>query len=218
MSDPRPGLVALLGSGETSPTGGRVFEEIARRIARPPRIAVLETPAGFELNSAQVAGRVADFVRLRLQNYSPDVVTIPARKRNTAFSPDDLAFASHLLEAELIFMGPGSPTYAARQLQDSRAWHTLIARHRIGARLCSPAPRRSQSVDTSCPSTKSSKQAKNYIGVPDRICLARMDSRWRSSRIGTTPRAAPTWTPAGASWRNTLCRTDSARLLRLGKE
>ncbi|HLB47005.1 MAG TPA: hypothetical protein VJL59_08250, partial [Anaerolineales bacterium] len=135
MTDTRPGLVALLGSGETSPAGGRLFEEVVRHISRPPRIAVLETPAGFELNSAQVAGRVADFLRLRLQNYNPGVVTLPARKRNTAFSPDDPALASHLLGADLIFMGPGSPTYAARQLHDSRAWYTLIARHRMGAAL-----------------------------------------------------------------------------------
>ena len=32
-------------------------------------------------------------------------------------------------------MGPGSPTYAVRQLEDSLAWHTLQARHRLGAAL-----------------------------------------------------------------------------------
>ena len=32
-------------------------------------------------------------------------------------------------------MGPGSPTYAVRQLADSLAWHRLIARHRVGATL-----------------------------------------------------------------------------------
>jgi len=32
-------------------------------------------------------------------------------------------------------MGPGSPTYAVRQLRDSLAWNMLIARHRLGATL-----------------------------------------------------------------------------------
>ena len=36
-------------------------------------------------------------------------------------------------------MGPGSPTYAVRQLAGSLAWYRLIARHRIGAALASAA-------------------------------------------------------------------------------
>ena len=135
MSELRPGRVALLGSGETSPSGGRVFEAVVNSLSGPPRVAVLETPAGFELNSAQVAGRVADFLRQRLQNYQPEVVVVPARKRHTAFSPDDPALLRRMLNANLIFAGPGSPTYAVRQLRDSRAWHTLVARHRQGAAL-----------------------------------------------------------------------------------
>ncbi len=135
MPELPPGLVALLGSGETSPSGGHTFEAVVSRLTGPPRVAVLETPAGFELNSAQVAGRVADFLRQRLQNYKPEVVVIPARKRQTDFSPDDPALAQLLLEANLIFLGPGSPTYAARQLHDSRVWHTLVARHHLGAAI-----------------------------------------------------------------------------------
>lgn len=129
------GLIALFGSGETSPTGGQVFEALARRLPSPLRTAVLETPAGFELNSAQVAGRVADFLNVRLQNYRPEVVVVPARKRNTPFSPDDPAITQPLLQADLIFLGPGSPTYAVRQLQNSLAWYRLVARHRRGAAL-----------------------------------------------------------------------------------
>jgi len=32
-------------------------------------------------------------------------------------------------------MGPGSPSYAIRQLRNSLAWHYLVARHRLGATL-----------------------------------------------------------------------------------
>ncbi len=55
--------------------------------------------------------------------------------RGTPFSPDDEAIASQLLDADLIFMGPGSPTYAVRQLDQSLVWHMLLARHRLGAAL-----------------------------------------------------------------------------------
>ncbi|MFZ5878925.1 MAG: cysteinyl-tRNA synthetase [Chloroflexota bacterium] len=129
------GRIAFLGSGETSLAGGRIFEAVARRHASPLRIAILETTAGFELNSAQVAGRVADFLKARLQNYNPIVDVIPARKLGTPFSPDNPDLLTPMLYADILFMGPGSPTYAARQLRGTLAWDILRARHRLGATL-----------------------------------------------------------------------------------
>jgi hypothetical protein len=114
---------------------GRVFESLARGLPEPLRLAVLETPAGFELNSDRVAGRVADFLAVRLQNYRPEVTVVAARRRGTPFSPDDPDITAPLMDADLIFMGPGSPTYAVRQLTGSLAWSRLIARHRVGATL-----------------------------------------------------------------------------------
>jgi cyanophycinase-like exopeptidase len=130
-----PGRIVLFGSGETSLAGGRVFESLARTLPAPLRISVLETPAGFELNSDRVAGRVADFLRSRLANYHPDVAVLPARARNTPFSPDSPDITAPLLHADLIFMGPGSPTYAVRQLTGSLAWYRMLARQRVGATL-----------------------------------------------------------------------------------
>ena len=129
------GQIAFLGSGETSLAGGRIFEALARKIGTPLRIALMETPAGFELNSPQVVGRVGDFMKTRLQNYNPVVDIIPARKKNSAFSPDDPEIIKPLLYANLIFMGPGSPTYAIRHLKDTLAWDVMRARHRLGATL-----------------------------------------------------------------------------------
>lgn len=134
MSDAiKPGLVVLFGSGETSASGSKIFQAIAPRLARPLHFTVLETPAGFELNSAQVAGRVADFISQRLQNEKPEVQIIPARKRGTPFSPDVPGVVAPMQTTSAIFLGAGSPTYAARQLKDSLAWHTLLAAHRQGA-------------------------------------------------------------------------------------
>ena len=129
------GRIAFLGSGETSLAGGRIFESLARDINEPLRIALMETPAGFELNSAQVVGRVGDFMKTRLQNYKPVVDLIAARKKDSAFSPDDPEIIKPLLHANLIFMGPGSPTYAIRQLKDTLTWDVIRARHRLGATL-----------------------------------------------------------------------------------
>ena len=129
------GRIAFLGSGETSLAGGRIFENLARLITDPLRIALLETPAGFELNASLVAGRVADFLQTRLQNYKPTIDLIPARKKGTEFSPDNPEILEPLLHANMIFMGPGSPSYLARQLKDTLAWEIIRARHRMGATL-----------------------------------------------------------------------------------
>lgn len=129
------GKVAFLGSGETSLAGGRIFESLVRDLQGSLRIALMETPAGFELNSAQVVGRVGEFMATRLQNYKPVVDIVPARKKGTRFDPDDLEILKPLLYANMIFMGPGSPTYAIRQLKDTLAWDVIRARHRLGATL-----------------------------------------------------------------------------------
>ncbi|MCU0484687.1 MAG: hypothetical protein MUC85_01120 [Anaerolineales bacterium] len=130
-----PGLIVLFGSGEISPSGRKAWEAVLNRLPPSPKIALLETPAGFELNSERVISRVADFLEQRLQNHHPQVVTIPARQRGTPFSPDEPAVVEPLLTADAIFMGPGSPSYAVRQLNQSLAWYYLIARHRLGAAL-----------------------------------------------------------------------------------
>jgi hypothetical protein len=129
------GRIAFLGSGETSLAGGRIFEALARLIPDPLHVSVLETPAGFELNASIVASRVGDFLKTRLQNYKPTIDIIPARKKGTEFSPDNPEILKPLLRANIIFMGPGSPTYLARQLHGTLAWDIIRARHRLGATL-----------------------------------------------------------------------------------
>ncbi len=130
-----PGPVVMFGSGETSPSGRRAHEWVLSKYATPVRVAILETPAGFQPNSAIVAGKIAEFLRTRLQNHRPEVTVIPARARLTPFSPDDPAILSPVLRSHVVFAGPGSPTYAARQLEDSLALRYLQASHRLGAAL-----------------------------------------------------------------------------------
>lgn len=130
-----PGEIVLFGSGETSASGRKIFERVMSSLPASPNVVLLETPAGFELNSAQVIGRVGKFLRERLQNYKPQIQIVAARKRGTPFSPDNPEILQPLLSADMIFMGPGSPTYAVRQLKESIAWHYFSARHFLGATL-----------------------------------------------------------------------------------
>jgi hypothetical protein len=128
----QPGKIALIGSGETAARGGQAFDLLARDFVKPINIAVMETPAGFELNASQVAGRVADYMQKRLQNYQPHIDLIAARRRGVG-GTDDWDTLFPLISSDLIFMGPGSPTYTVRQLSGSLAWDLIRARHRMGA-------------------------------------------------------------------------------------
>ncbi len=130
------GPIALFGSGETSPKAQRIHRRVMELLEPPICPAIVETPAGFEPNSASVAQKIIDYLDHRLQNFYPTSVSIAARKRGTPFSPDDPEIAAPILRSNYLFLGPGSPTYAARQLVDSCTWHTLLARHRVGAALC----------------------------------------------------------------------------------
>lgn len=129
------GKIGLIGSGETSAHGGKMFEMLVRSFSPPVNIGILETPAGFELNSAQVAGRVGEYMKIRLQNYSPMISIIPARKKGSANSPDDAKSVEPLYTSQLIYLGAGSPSYTVRQLENSLAWQILQARLWSGASL-----------------------------------------------------------------------------------
>lgn len=131
----QPGPIILMGSGETSPSSGAVFEKTANCYKTPVKISILETPAGFELNSPQVAKRVADFLRIRLQNYKPEIYVIPARRKGSEYSPDSPEILEPLYCSDMLFMGPGSPTYTARQLAGTLAYEIIQAKHRTGAAL-----------------------------------------------------------------------------------
>jgi hypothetical protein len=133
LTGDQPGLVILLGSGERTPSGQRIFEWLFRQLPTPVRVAILETPAGFEPNSEHVARQIGEYLGNHLQNYDPQITIVPARKRGTPFSPDDAGIAALLPGADAVFAGPGSPTYAVRQLQGSLTWQTLVACHRLGA-------------------------------------------------------------------------------------
>ena len=130
-----PGLIILFGSGEASSSGRAVWQWLFERLGTRPRVAILETPAGFQPNSAQVAGRIGDFLCQRLQNFDPAIEIVAARQQNTPFSPDNPDIVQPMLLADVFFLGPGSPSYAARQLEGTLAWDILTARHQMGAHV-----------------------------------------------------------------------------------
>lgn len=129
------GPIALLGSGETAPAGRKVHEYLVARLPKPATVAILETPAGFQPNVELVAAKIAEFLQHGLRNYEPRTLVVQARKRGTPYDPDSPQIAHYILPADYIFLGPGSPTYATRQLRDSLTLRHMLTRHRQGATL-----------------------------------------------------------------------------------
>lgn len=129
------GPIVLFGSGETAANAQRVYTWLFHQVERPIRIAVLETPAGFQPNSAQVAGEIAAYMEHHLRNFSPAVTVVPARQRGAPHGADTAANVEMLADANVLLAGPGSPTYAVRQLAGSPIWEMMRARHRQGAAL-----------------------------------------------------------------------------------
>lgn len=113
------GPVLLFGSGETAPSARRLW---ARVMSNRARVAILETPAGFQPNSSQVAHQIADFLRVRFGDRHLQVSVIPARNRAQANDPTVVA---PLARADLTFLGPGSPTYTVRHLRGTLAWRLV---------------------------------------------------------------------------------------------
>jgi len=130
-----PGLVGLLGSGETATAGGTLFEMLVSQCKTPLTVSVLETPAGFELNADKVAKRVSDFMLKRLQNYQVQVSQISARRKDGDLGTNDARHLDTIADSQMIYMGAGSPTYAIRQLEDSLVWSGINVMHARGCAL-----------------------------------------------------------------------------------
>jgi len=129
------GKIVLFGSGEISSHAQPIYARLMASLPRPITVSILETPAGFQLNSAQVAGEIGEYLEHHLQNYAPIVHVIPARKKGQELGPDNPSIISPLYASSMMFFGPGSPTYASRQLRGTLAWDVVRARHQLGAAL-----------------------------------------------------------------------------------
>lgn len=97
-----------MGSGELAPAMGKVYRRIFKEIAGPVRGVFLDTPAGFELNADAITEKALEYFRRRLGVE----LGVPSLRRA---EPEAAAAAAAALEqANFMFTGPGSPTYAVR--------------------------------------------------------------------------------------------------------
>ena len=115
-----PRVLSIMGSGETAPTMVSVHRSLVARLPKPVRAVLLDTPYGFQENANDLASRAVDYFRKSV-DIEIEVAGLH-RTRDTHVSADPVAVERglrHVADAEYLFSGPGSPTYALRQWHDT---------------------------------------------------------------------------------------------------
>jgi len=106
-------LLTIMGSGETAPTMVKLHRQVVERLGPGTHRAVfLDTPFGFQENAEELCQRTVEYFRQSV-GHDIDVAGLPR-----IAGMDTLQLESALAElrrAEVLFAGPGSPTYALRQ-------------------------------------------------------------------------------------------------------
>jgi hypothetical protein len=113
---PKKGKIVLMGSGELTATMVEVHKGLLDQLPGPPQAAFLNTPAGFQLNVDQISQKAVEYFRVHVHQ----TMSVSSFKSHEAASDFDARQAFHILRhSNYILIGPGSPTYAVRQLKAS---------------------------------------------------------------------------------------------------
>ncbi len=117
-----------MGSGETAPTMVKVHRELlgdaARTTARPKGSAVLlDTPFGFQENADEIVSKALEYFKVSL-NTEFSVASL--RNSETAMARERESFIRDISQADYIFAGPGSPTYALRHWSGAKVSSHLV--------------------------------------------------------------------------------------------
>src|SRR5438132_4486738 len=112
-----PRLIAIFGSGEISPTMTSVHKELVARVGHPRLNAILlDTPFGFQPNADELVARIITYFR---QHVGREIALASLRHSARATALELELFRARLSEANYVFAGPGSPTYALRHWRDN---------------------------------------------------------------------------------------------------
>ena len=110
------GKIVLMGSGELTATMVEVHKELVRDLGAFPHAVFIDTPAGFQLNVDQLSQRACEYFNARVQ-HSMSVVSFKSHDTSTPLIAEK---AFHTLrQADFMLIGPGSPTYAVRQWEQT---------------------------------------------------------------------------------------------------
>jgi hypothetical protein len=115
MTTPR--ILAIMGSGETAPTMVQTHRHLVAGLGGNPRAVVIDTPYGFQENAPELARRAVEYFR---RSVEIDVEVAGLTRLDDGADPVERERGlRRVADADWVFAGPGSPTYALRQWRDT---------------------------------------------------------------------------------------------------
>jgi hypothetical protein len=100
-----------MGSGETAPGMTKVHRELLSGLGEV-RAVNLDTPYGFQLNVPQMTQKLVDYFKVSLQT---DLKPLSFTNFEKSSGVERELFRQSVREANYVFAGPGSPSYALAQ-------------------------------------------------------------------------------------------------------
>ena len=133
QTPPSYGTLTLMGSGEMTSSMVNVHRYIIDRIKeRPVQAVFLDTPAGFQLNADILSAKASEYFDLHF-NVRMEPISFKSASHANTLQIADAAF--RIEKADLIFAGPGSPTYAIDNWQGNRIGQAIRSRLYSGGNL-----------------------------------------------------------------------------------
>lgn len=123
MTTPR--ILAIMGSGETAPTMVSTHRSLVSRLTKPVSATVIDTPYGFQENASELAERAVKYFSTSV---NIDIAVAGLRRlAGDGLDPVEIERGlRRIADADYVFAGPGSPTYALRQWAGSPV-HAMLA-------------------------------------------------------------------------------------------
>ena len=122
-----------MGSGETAPTMVTTHRRLTALLPSPIQAVVLDTPYGFQENAPDLALRAVEYFKTSI-NVDLQVAGL-VRMKDTHIAADPVETERglrRLADADYVFAGPGSPTYALRQWSETTVATLLADKLRTG--------------------------------------------------------------------------------------
>ena len=127
MSTPR--ILVIMGSGETAPTMVPTHRMLAARLGSTVKATLLDTPYGFQENAPELAAKAVEYFKTSV-NVSLEVAGLTQVVDGDALTVE--RGLNKVKDANYVFAGPGSPTYALRQWAGTSLPELLVGKLRHG--------------------------------------------------------------------------------------
>ena len=126
-------VLAVIGSGETSPTMVTVHKDLLGRLGiRDPAAVLIQDPYAFQENAADVSARAVAYFA-RSVGLAVTVVASACPPEGPAGPGHTAGTVAQARHADWVFAGPGSPSYALDRWRDGPVGHALAERVAAGS-------------------------------------------------------------------------------------